>query len=151
MPDVVRAETFYVPPPPRRGQPPLDWSDAQAAELVYLWVEQRMGRRLPRPTEQVEDTYFAQVNQNRWVAQCVCGSAAIVSPTDPRYGCTECGYGWAGLVFPDNVAEVEEQLLLEPRPHLRNWFHDADPTNPNPPVAEPPPPMDPDPKSPPRR
>ncbi|MFI2084313.1 hypothetical protein ACH43Y_28640 [Streptomyces rubiginosohelvolus] len=127
---VIRAETFYLPPPPRRGQPPMDWSGVAAAELVYLYAEHRMGRRLTPPTEAVPDSYFAQVNQNRWVASCVCGSAAVVSPTDARYGCTECGYGWATLVFPEDVDAVEAGLLLEPRPHLRNWWHDDDPTNP---------------------
>ncbi|PVD01352.1 hypothetical protein [Streptomyces sp. CS014] len=142
---VVRAETYYVPPPPRRGQPPLDWSGVPAAELVYLWMEARMGRRLPLPTETVDETYYAQINQNRWCALCVCGSAAIVSPTDPRFGCTECGYGWVTLIFPEDVDTVEEQLLLEPRPHLRNWWHPDDPANPYDP-PQPPPPFEPEPQ-----
>ncbi|MEU0359911.1 hypothetical protein [Streptomyces cyaneofuscatus] len=127
---VVRAETYYLPPPPRRGQPPMDWSGVPAAELVYLYMEFRVGRRLTKPTGTVDETYYAQINQNRWVVQCVCRSAAIVSPTDPRFACTECGYGWASIVFPEDPAAVEEELLLEPRPHLRNWWHDDDPTNP---------------------
>ncbi|WP_098010495.1 hypothetical protein [Streptomyces sp. sk226] len=135
---VIRAETFYLPGPPRRGQPPADWSGYPAAELVYLYVTHRMNRRVPLPTETVPDSYFAHVNQNRWVASCVCGSAAVVSPADPRYGCTECGYGWASLVFPDDVDAVEAELMEEPRPHLRNWFHPDDPQNPNPPAEDPP-------------
>ncbi|WP_371624041.1 hypothetical protein OG245_15120 [Streptomyces sp. NBC_01116] len=141
---VVRAEAFYLPPP---TEPANLWADVPAAERAFRWIEYRMGRRITPPVEPVEETYFAQVNQNRWVTSCVCGSAAIVSPADPRYGCTECGYGWASLVFPDDVEAVEAQMLLEPRPHLRNWFHDADPDNPNPPVTEPPPPVDMDPRS----
>ena len=45
-------------------------------------MEWRTGRRLVPPTEQVEDVYFARINQNRWLADCSsCGSAAVVSPT----------------------------------------------------------------------
>lgn len=127
---VVRAETFYLPPPPRRGRPVEDWSQVPAAELVFKFMEYRTGRRILPPTGSVEHTYFARINQNRWIGDCVCGSAQIVSPADPRYGCTECGYGWCVLVFPDDVAAVEAALLLEPFPHLRNWWHDDDPANP---------------------
>ncbi|MGW0785747.1 hypothetical protein [Streptomyces sp. NPDC002913] len=149
--DVIRAETFYLPPPPRRGYPAVDWSGVPAAELVYRYMESRTGRRLTPPAEAVDHAYFAWINQNRWVALCVCGSAAIVSPTDPRYGCTECGYGWGALIFPEDVEAVEAEMLAIEQPHLRNWWNAADPDNPYPPVTEPPPPIDLDPKSPPRR
>ncbi|MER5892273.1 hypothetical protein [Streptomyces sp. NPDC001876] len=134
---VVRAETFYLPPPPRRGQPAADWSQVPAAELVYRYMEYRMQRRVTPPTETVDHTYYARINQNRWIGDCVCGSAAIVSPTDPRYGCTECGYGWCTLVFPDDVDAVEAEMLLTEQPHLRNWWHDDDPANPYRPEPEP--------------
>ncbi|WP_371612871.1 hypothetical protein [Streptomyces clavifer] len=127
---VIRAETFYVPPPPRRGYPAEDWSQVPGAELVYRFMEYRTGRRIVPPTDTVDQTYYARVNHNRWLADCVCGSAQIVSPDDPRYGCTECGYGWAALIFPDDVAAVEAELLAIEEPHLRNWWHPDDPANP---------------------
>lgn len=132
---VIRAETFYLPP---AREPEEMWADVPAAELVFRWMEHRMQRRVLPPSEMVDTTHFARVNQNRWIADCMCGSAQVVSPTDPRYGCTECGYGWAALVFPDDVDMVEEHLLLEPRPHLRNWWNPTDPADPDRPEPVPP-------------
>ncbi|MGW1609405.1 hypothetical protein ACWCQZ_08405 [Streptomyces sp. NPDC002285] len=123
---VVRAEAFYTPPP---TQPEDLWADVPAAELVWRWYELRMGRRVVPPAEAVDETYYARINQNRWIADCSCGSAAIVSPTDPRYACTECGWGWCTLIFPADVAAVEA-ALLPLKPVLRNCWHPDDPTNP---------------------
>lgn len=131
---VVRAETFYLPPPPL----PADaWADVPAALLVWRWYETRMGRRVvpPADTDLTGETYFARINQNRWIADCSsCGSAAVVSPTDPRYACTECGWGWSALIFPAEVASVEASLMGL-KPALRNWWNDLDPLNPNAPVV----------------
>ncbi|SED27265.1 hypothetical protein SAMN05216532_4023 [Streptomyces sp. 2231.1] len=127
---VVRAETYYTPPPPA----PADaWADVPAAERVWRWYEIRMGRRVTPPEESVDDVYFARINQNRWIADCSCGSAAVVSPADPRYACTECGWGWASLVFPTDVAAVEAGLTGL-KPVLRNWWNADDPNNPDRPV-----------------
>ncbi|MFF7290741.1 hypothetical protein [Streptomyces griseorubiginosus] len=124
---VVRAETFYKPPAP---MPADAWADVPAAELVWLWYETRMGRRVTPPEETVEDSAFARINQNRWVADCTsCGSAQVVSPTDPRYACTECNWGWYPLTFPADPAAVEAGLMGL-KPGLRNWWNDADPNNP---------------------
>jgi hypothetical protein len=125
---VVRAETFYLPPP---REPADAWADVPAAELVWKWMEYRTGRRLLPPTEDVEDVYFARINQNRWIGDCSsCGSAAIVSPTDPRYACTECQWGWVLVVFPTDPAAVEASLMGL-KPGLRNWWHPDDPANPD--------------------
>lgn len=125
---VVRAETFYTPP---SNLPRDAWADVPAAELVWRWMEYRTGRRLVPPEAGVGDVYFARINQNRWLADCSsCGSAAIVSPTDPRYACTECQWGWCVLVFPADPAAVEASLLGL-KPGLRNWWNDLDPNNPN--------------------
>ncbi|MCX4786458.1 hypothetical protein OG369_09770 [Streptomyces sp. NBC_01221] len=132
---VVRAETFYLPPP---REPEDAWADTPAAELVYRYMEYRTQRRLVLPAGPVDETYFARINQNRWVADCVCGSAQVVSPTDPRYGCTECGWGWCALVFPADPAAVEAEMLLTAKPHLRNWWNPDDPANPYPPQPDPP-------------
>jgi hypothetical protein len=134
---VVRAETFYTPPP---REPADAWADVPAAELVWKWMEYRTGRRLVPPEADVDDVYFARINQNRWLADCSsCGSAAIVSPTDPRYACTECQWGWCTLLFPADPAAVEAGLMGL-KPGLRNWWNDLDPNNPNrPPDPGPPP------------
>ncbi|MET4925459.1 hypothetical protein P3L51_24420 [Streptomyces sp. PSRA5] len=129
---VVRAETFYTPPP----RLPADaWAHLPAAELVFKYMEYRTGRRLFPPTGTVEQTYYARINHNRWLTDCICGSAAIVSPTDPRYGCTACGWGWCALIFPDDVEAVEASVMGEP-PNLRNWWHPDDPGNPDAPQPE---------------
>lgn len=138
---VVRAETFYLPPPPL----PRDaWANVPAAELVWKWIEYRMGRRVNPPEDSVGESYYARINQNRWIADCSsCGSAQVVSPADARYACTECGWGWCALIFPEDVAAVEAGLMGL-KPYLRNWWHDDDPANPNRPTepAPEPGPMD---------
>jgi hypothetical protein len=124
--DVVRAETFYTPPP---REPADAWAGVPAAELVWKWMEYRTGRRLVPPEADVNDVYFARINQNRWLADCSsCGSAAIVSPSDPRYACTECQWGWCTLIFPADPAAVEASLMAL-KPGLRNWWNDLDPNN----------------------
>jgi hypothetical protein len=128
---VVRAETFYTPPP---SLPADAWADVPPAELVWRWYETRLGRRVTPPTDTVDDTYFARINQNRWIADCSCGSAAVVSPADPRYACTECGWGWCALIFPADVASVEASLMGL-KPALRNWWNPEDPANPDRPIV----------------
>lgn len=123
---VVRAETFYLPPV---RKPPVTWDHIPGAERVFKWIEYRMGRRVDPPIEAVEQTYYARINQNRWVADCICGSAQVVSPVDQRYGCTECGWGWCAVTYPADVAAVETSLMGQP-PSLRNWWHPDDPLNP---------------------
>ncbi|MCX4974210.1 hypothetical protein [Streptomyces sp. NBC_00620] len=129
---VVRAETYYLPPP---RLPQDAWADVPGAELIYRWIEERMGRRVPLPEGTLDGVppVYARVNQNRWLADCVCGSAAIVSLVDPRWGCTQCGYGWATLVVPtaEETAVIEAELLTIPQPHLRNWWNPLDPNNPD--------------------
>jgi hypothetical protein len=128
---VVRAETYYLPPYPL---PPDAWLNVPPAELAYRWIEFRTGRRVPLPDDVLGGVppVYARINQNRWCADCVCASAAAISPTDPRWGCTECGYGWVPIIVPteEEIAEIEAELLKIPQPHLRNWWHPDDPNNP---------------------
>lgn len=130
---VQRAENYYLPPYPMA---PDAWAEVPGAELVYVWLEARTGRRIKRPDELLADepVIWARINQNRWVADCVCGSAAIISLADPRWGCTECGYGWVTLIVPtlEEAAAVEAELMKIPRPHLRNWWQPSDPNPLNP-------------------
>jgi hypothetical protein len=129
---VVRAETFYTPPP---GMDPTAWDDVPPAERVFRWYESRVGRRVTPPDGTVDDTYWARINQNRWIADCSsCGSAQVVSPADPRYACTECGWGWGTIVFPADVAAVEASLMSQ-KPYLRNWWNPDDPANPDEPIV----------------
>ncbi|MBE4790670.1 hypothetical protein HW846_46360 [Streptomyces sp. NE06-02F] len=123
---VVRAETFYQPSHP---QPPGAWALIAPAERVIRWYEDRVQRRVRPPDGFViGQKAFARINHNRWVADCPCGSAQVVTPADPRMACTECGYGWLALVFPEDVAAVEESVV-DKLPHLRNWWHPDDPVS----------------------
>lgn len=133
---VVRAEAFYLPPP---NMKPDAWKLVPAAELVYLWVSHRLQRTTVAPRGFVIGQIgFARINHNRWVSDCPCGSAQVVSPTDPRMACTECGLGWRPLTFPEDPAAVEASIahLL---PHEKHWWHPNDPDRPaDPPAPEPP-------------
>ena len=133
---VVRAETFYLPPPARR---PEDWSMVPPAERVFRWAERRQQRRLVPPDGYLlGQQAYARINHNRWVCDCACGSAQVVTPADPRMACTECGLGWIRLVFPEDVAAVETSVADE-LPHERNWWHPDDPSwdRPPPPSEDP--------------
>ncbi|MGP4048787.1 hypothetical protein [Streptomyces sp. 2A115] len=122
---VERAETFYLPPP---DQPPDAWALVPPAERVFRWVELRQQRRITPPDGFViGHQAYARINHNRWVSDCPCGSAQVVTPADTRLACTECGFGWMLLVFPEDVAAVEAGLA-ELLPHLRNWVHPDDPS-----------------------
>ncbi|WP_326808184.1 hypothetical protein OHB04_22865 [Streptomyces sp. NBC_01775] len=139
--NVVRAETYYIPP---RQLPPDAWANVPGAELVFRWIEYRLHRRVPLPDSTLTDVppVYARVNQNRWLADCVCNSAAVISPADPRWACTECGYGWVDMIVPapEEVTAIEQQLLTIPQPHLRDWWNPADPNPFNPSRPPDPPP-----------
>ena len=130
---VVRAETYYLPP---RPLPADAWANVPGAELIYQWLEYRTGRRATPPADTLTDVppVYARIDQNRWLGDCVCGAAAIVSPADPRYSCTECGYGWVLLVLPaaEEIAAIEADLVQIPQPHLRYWWNPDDPNPANP-------------------
>lgn len=147
---VRRAQHFYTPPP---SQHPDTWDAVPAAERVWRWYEQQMQRRVaPPPGVLIGASLYARINHGRWVADCVCGSAQVVSPDDPRFACPECGYGWAQITFPDKPAAAEAEVSARP-PHERNWWHADDKSawdRPRPPTPEkdPGPPPDPTPEEP---
>jgi hypothetical protein len=60
----------------------------------------------------------AYVNHGRWVVNCPsCPSAALAGVT---FACSECGFGPAGVQWPEEAALIE--AALRPRPLVnRNW------------------------------
>lgn len=59
---------------------------------------------------------YARVDFGRWIADCECGSANYVEPSDPVYFCATCGNAASGgklrgVTFPENRAEIEAELL----------------------------------------
>lgn len=121
---VVRAEAFYTPPAQDRADA---WALVPPAERVFRWVELRQQRRIVPPAGfMLGHRIYARINHGRWVADCPCGSAQVVTPIDPRMACTECGAGWFALVFPEDP-EAAEAEVTELLPHERNWWHPDDP------------------------
>lgn len=133
---VRRAADFYTPPPSQR---PDAWDSVPSAERVWRWYEQQMQRRVTPPAGVLLGAdIYARINHNRWVADCVCGSAQVVTPDDPRFACPECGYGWVQVTFPPSPAAAEAEVSALP-PHERNWWHADDTVSrdrPRPPAPE---------------
>ncbi|WP_328739869.1 hypothetical protein OHA91_22740 [Streptomyces erythrochromogenes] len=131
-----RAESFYRPSP---ALPAGAWDRVPPAERVWRWYENTAQRRLTPPAGVLlGERIYARINHNRWVADCVCGSAQIVTPTDPRFACPECGYGWVQITFPANPEAAEAEVSAR-APHERNWWHADDKAwdRPGPPAPEP--------------
>ncbi|MFF5445499.1 hypothetical protein [Streptomyces sp. NPDC012888] len=140
---VQRAQAFYQPPP---SQASTAWDLVPAAERVWRWYEHANQRRVQPPAGFIVGvSVYARINHGRWIADCTCGSAQVVTPDDPRFACPECGYGWVRVTFPANPAQAEDAVADLP-PHRRNWWHDDDltardrpgrPDRPAPPVDNP--------------
>lgn len=120
---VMRAEDFYTPPP---RLPPTAWDALPAAERVISWYEEAAQRRLPRPTTELDGDLYARIDAGRWVAQCPCGSAQVVSPADPRMLCVGCLDGWRRLILPADVEATEQAVGALPV-RERCWWHEDDP------------------------
>lgn len=62
------------------------------------------------------ENVFARVDFGRWIADCECGSANYVEPSDPVYFCATCGNAASGgklrgVTFPENRLDIERELL----------------------------------------
>ena len=62
---------------------------------------------------------LARIDHGRWLADCECGGAEYVDPSDPIFFCLACGNpAQAGaarpVAFPKNAAEIEMALLVRP-------------------------------------
>lgn len=133
MGGITRAEDFYLPPP---RLPANEWALVPPAMRAVRWYEEINQRRLPVGEGVLLDQrLYAQINHGRWVAMCTCLSAQFVTPADPRMWCVECGTGWWQVVFPADVAAVEQQLAGLPRAE-QNWWAAEDPTDPFRPTLE---------------
>lgn len=68
------------------------------------------------PVETGGEDVVARIDFGRWIGDCECGSANYVEPSDPVYFCATCGNAASGgklrgVVFPENRAEIEAELL----------------------------------------
>ncbi|WP_405769332.1 transposase [Actinacidiphila glaucinigra] len=120
---VVRAEAFYTPPWRLADQ----WATVPPAERCLRWYELKQQRRIQAPEGMIlGHRLWARINHGRWVADCPCGSAQVVSPADRRFACPECGAGWFPIVFPADVDAAEASIVGQ-LPHERNWWNPDDP------------------------
>lgn len=96
--------------------------------VAQLWRKAGLGR-LPTETRGIVSAY---INHGRWIVDCParCGSAMVVSETDPRFLCVVCGNpendAWYGVAFPADKADIEAELLKRPardgfQAASRNW------------------------------
>lgn len=130
---ITRAEEFYRPP---TYLPADRWDSEPPAVRVVRWWEEKHQRRVTIGDGIIlGQSLTARINHGRWVADCPCQSAQIVTPADPRMWCVECGTGWWQVVFPADVDAVE-QLLADLPTAERNWWAPDDETDPTRPALE---------------
>lgn len=63
------------------------------------------------------------VSGGRWLIRCAtpeCGNYPSASPEWRLALCYDCGAIYEGLIFPDDIAEIERLLLLRPTLSTRN-------------------------------
>lgn len=79
------------------------------------------------PTVSPGEPLAAYVNDNRWVADCPCGSGVLCAPTDPDGRCFQCGLVHQ-IVFPaaDLIAAADAVLSERPREFNRHWRPDIE-------------------------
>lgn len=68
---------------------------------------------------QVPGSVFAYVNHGRWVADCLCGGAELVSEGEPML-CGSCG-AIRQVVWPNNSSAIESALEDRPKEN-QNWY-----------------------------
>jgi hypothetical protein len=123
-PPIIRARDFYQPPP---TLPAHAWDLLPPAERAISWYEHKAQRRLPRPQGvDLAHPLYARIDAGRWIAECPCRSAQVVSPDDPRMFCVEClTPTWYRLIFPKDV-DAAEQAVADKAPRDQFWWHPDD-------------------------
>jgi hypothetical protein len=76
----------------------------------------------------------AEVSAGLWIARCpspFCSGAVAVTSLDPVTCCTDCGFGWLHVIFPENKAAISKELERRPMVGFRmmfaNWSATAGP------------------------
>jgi hypothetical protein len=107
-------------PQPVRAAPSAEWT------VAYL---RDKGNQIPDPSgdpQGGDDPVLAYVNHGRWVAQCECMNAQLVTEADPRFYCVECfnvafAGRWRTVTFPAEVPAIEVVLQERPERRRQNW------------------------------
>lgn len=77
-------------------------------------------RKLGIPTHTETETVKAYINHDRWVANCPCGGAEMVTE-DEAMTCGSCG-AIRSVDWPDDVFELEVELEKRSDRRTRNWY-----------------------------
>lgn len=97
--------------------------DYQAAQL-------RAGRQdviAPRGFDPDTEAW-ARVNYGQWIIDCpFCNSAILADSDDLRFFCVECssaenGHRWVDVIWPENAAAIEHELMQRRNEANRNWY-----------------------------
>lgn len=85
-----------------------DWILAWAVKASHPWNGKMSAKKV-----------IAFVDYSRLLAECPCGNVIYVDPTEDFFYCRLCGNqankGSAmHVVFPNNLAEIEKELMLRP-------------------------------------
>jgi hypothetical protein len=107
---------------------PLPVKVAPDAEWTIAYMRGK-GNQIPDPSggpRGGDDPVLAYVNHGRWVAECECFSAQVVTEADPRFYCVECfnvafGGRWRTIIFPSETAEIGVVLAERPERKRQNW------------------------------
>lgn len=106
----------------------------QAHPMPYIDFLRRTfvasGGRATIPASQTaEGAVAAYVNHSRWIAECPdgCRWAVVASAQTPLFMCGACGNKavggkWRTVIFPQDKAAVEFQLLKRAKDENRNWI-----------------------------
>ena len=117
------AENFH------RNDPQLPGATTAQRIVFRYWIMPGgdEGRIMPTSTTS-KTTVYAHVNHGRWSVRCPwCNSSQNASRDDHRFFCVECGNAavsgqWVTVVWPNEVAAIEEVLSKRPDVKNHNWL-----------------------------
>ncbi len=100
--------------------------DSGVPVMDYLGAGFRgSGRSLP-PLDHIEGDIYAELERGLWIARCpeeYCFGACAVTSLNKINACPSCGAGWFNVIFPENKAAIEKELMKRPIPRVGLIFH----------------------------
>ena len=94
--------------------------------LQYLGASFRGNKRTLPDRKNVEGSVRAELYRGLWIARCPhadCSDACAVTTETPVYACPACGAGWFKVLFPDNKAAIEAEVMKRPAHRNGNLIH----------------------------
>ncbi len=89
------------------------------ANLRAMLLALAQGRNLEVKEKVSPKKVYARIDFGRWLADCECGGAGYVDPSDPVFFCVVCGnvavHGvWRQVEFPADREAIELEVLRRP-------------------------------------